>query len=199
MVNGRGLRRILLGPAGVHLVATAGAAAGFGVLLALIGSLLSPVTVSVKGHVFVAALMLGTLTFAYALRDFGLVRVPYPTSHRQVPREWFGRYSHRVTALYWGLGLGVGVTTMVPSGSLYVVLLWILVFGDPARGAALMLIYGFTRGLPPVISAWRLDWGSSPQFARLMGATRPLIAHCAGVVMATVAGILLTASVRGMV
>jgi hypothetical protein len=196
MVNGRKLRKIVVGPAGVHLLATTLGAAGFGYLLGFVGSQVSVLEPSAGNRSTFAVLVIGLMCLTYALRELGLVRIPLPQFRRQVPRQWFGRFPHRLTALYWGLGLGAGVGTMVASSAFAIVVIWIFAFGSPVRGLSVMALFGFTRGIPPIVSAWRLNWRKSVEFARVMGSLRPLIGHLNGVIMAATGSILTYLSVR---
>jgi zinc transporter ZupT len=196
IVNGRGLKKILAGPAGVHLFATTVSSATFGYLIASLGKLLHVLEPSDGSRTAFAALSIGLLCSMYALRELGILRIPLPQFRRQVPRQWFGRFPHRVTALYWGIGLGVGIGTMIASSAFLILLIWVFAFGSPVRALIVMALFGFTRGLPPIIGAWRLNWQKPLEFARRVGALRPLVGHLNGLILATTGSILTYLSIR---
>jgi hypothetical protein len=131
----------------LHLGGALVGAAAAGMVLGLLGWAIQSLAHTSPAVIVAAA---GTVALAYSLRELGLADVPMPQFHRQVPTSWRYRYPPNVAALLYGVGLGTGVATFVRVATLYVVLIWIVLVGDPVFGALAMLPFGAMRGLPIV-------------------------------------------------
>lgn len=88
------------------------------------------------------------------LRDGGIVRLPYPQRHWQIPAHWVGGRGV-LPAMTWATLLGIGLLTFLPYASFFIgptVALW---SGNPALGAMLGLAYGVGRALPTLTALAR--------------------------------------------
>ncbi len=79
--------------------------------------------------------------------------VPVVSSRAQVPEAWSVIMSPAQYAFAYGVGLGLGVVTRVPSWSLYLLLGFLLV-GDPTAALVAAPLYGLARGLPVIAASW---------------------------------------------
>lgn len=137
---------------------TAGCALG-GMALALPGALVGralPAATALR----VAAL--AVVWLAAALLDLGGVVPPGP--HRQVDERWLGEYRGWVVGAGFGLQLGAGAVTIVPTFGVYAVALSAAVMPSAAAALAVGAGYGLARALP-VLAAARVR---GPQALRVM-------------------------------
>jgi hypothetical protein len=125
-----------------------------GTVFGLVGSIMRLVA---QPGVAVVLAGVGAVALIYSLRELGLADVPMPQFHRQVPTSWRYRYRPNVAAVLYGVGLGVGVATFVRVATLYVVLTWIVLVGDPVLGGLALSAFGALRGLPIVWFGQRLN------------------------------------------
>ena len=86
----------------------------------------------------------------YAAREFELCRLPMPQSLWQVPRRWQNLMSARSTSLIYGVALGLGVLTRIPTSTFYIVLVWVVIAGNHQVGFAVLGIYGIGRAVPVI-------------------------------------------------
>jgi hypothetical protein len=96
----------------------------------LLAGLLQPLPHALRVGALVA------VTVAVAGQELGLLRLRLPSAHRQVPREVFdnGPYA---SALQFGVELGTGVRTYLPSAVPYALLAAVLLL-QPSFPAALL-------------------------------------------------------------
>ena len=92
---------------------------------------------------------IAALSLLFADQHFGFIRVPFPEVRRTVPSRWGHTGSRGI--LLWGLTNGLGFLTHVWFLGYYVVLLLVLLVGDPIFGAAVGLVYGISRSLPLLV------------------------------------------------
>lgn len=94
---------------------------------------------------------LAILILSFAI-DARILRIRVPSPKRQVPERWRQIFKPHLTAFFYGVGLGTGVTTRVYFAITYAVfLVAALVLAVPGAlgvGAA----YGFARGISPWIA-----------------------------------------------
>jgi hypothetical protein len=88
-----------------------------------------------------------------AIREIGVVNVPLPQSHWQVRRTWARELRPQVAALLYGLILGLGVFTRIPTGVFYALVIWMAVLADARFGALAFTLVGFGRALPLMVLA----------------------------------------------
>jgi hypothetical protein len=124
----------------------AGSVAGGAVVFACLGSF---------GSVVVGGLpplgrwgIIGLVGIVLAAREFGLIRLPLPTVHRSVPPSWWIQRGAIRGAFAYGFVLGMGVTTVIPFGSFYLIAGCAFLAGDPLYSLGLGVAYGAARAFP---------------------------------------------------
>ena len=78
-------------------------------------------------------------------RDIGVVSFPLPENRRLVPQEVFHR-GRELGALRFGIEMGTGVRTYVPSTTPYVLCVALIVFAPGFVGGVLPAALGFAAG-----------------------------------------------------
>jgi len=173
-----------------YVLASTLAAGALGALLGGAGALvdLGP------GGTAAAVLALAALALAF---DLGLGGLRLPTVHRQVDKDWLGRYRGWVVGAGFGAQLGLGVITIVNTAAVYLTLALALLTGSVAAGATVGATFGAVRALvilvvPPVrrpeqlrlalrrMQAWRVPserLGIAVQAAVVVAAGAVAIAH----------------------
>jgi hypothetical protein len=114
------------------------------VTLMVIGSL---VRVPFPGWARVA--LVAAALVAVTLRDFGVVKFRLPENRRLVPDTVF-RLGRFLGPFQFGLEMGTGIRTYVPSGLPYVVAIAIALLASPWAGVAAGLGFGLGRSLMTV-------------------------------------------------
>lgn len=122
-----------------------------GTVISLIGLAvrLPEISSSVTAILFVILLVHAVL----ALREIGLMNVRLPQSHWQVRRVWARNLDPRIAALLYGLILGFGVFTRIPTGLFYALVIWVASCGDARFGALVFLLVGLGRAIPVMVLA----------------------------------------------
>lgn len=113
-------------------------AAGLGLALGLIGSLLG------ARHAVLAAAGLALIA---AAREAGLVRFPLPQARRQVPERWRFELPLPVWATGYGAGLGAGFFTYQPVSTFWVACAGALALARPIPAAICLSLYGAGRAV----------------------------------------------------
>jgi cytochrome c biogenesis protein CcdA len=85
------------------------------------------------------------------LHHFGILRIPMPQAHRQVPRYWMVRWPLAWVAVGYGIQLGSAVATRITNFATYAALIAAISTGSPSGGALTMTAFGVTRALPAVL------------------------------------------------
>lgn len=151
IVYGAGTRRAY-GAVVAHSMGLLAGAAALGILLWFVysGFLASTSLATVAAVVPIVAT-------AYGLHHLGIIRLPIPTLHNQVPARWRASRRPRLVALVYGLGLGVGILTHVRSATFYFACLMAMIVGDPFLAIGVMAAYGLGRLLPLASYALRAE------------------------------------------
>ncbi|MGI8806531.1 MAG: sulfite exporter TauE/SafE family protein [Acidimicrobiales bacterium] len=123
-----------------YVVGSTVAAALLGALLGGLGGLL-PLG---PGSVAVVVGVLATSALAF---DLGLGGLRLPTVHRQVDKDWLGRYRGWVVGAGFGVQLGLGVVTIVNTAAVYLALALSLLTGSVVAGAVVGATFGLVRAL----------------------------------------------------
>ncbi len=150
---------------------------GGGLVGAAAGLLGAPLVPRVPATIVAATL--AAVAAAGVVLDTSGRRVP--SWRRQVDERWLTTYRGWVYGAGFGLQLGAGVVTIVPSTLTYVVLAAAVLTGDAGAGAAIGAAFGVTRALP-VLAAGR---ARTPEALRSLH--RRTVARGARVARATVA------------
>jgi pimeloyl-ACP methyl ester carboxylesterase len=89
-----------------HLVGSSMGGAVIGSALGLIGLPLALHVGEKRG------LIIGSVALIFALGEFGILKVPRPQRHKQVPAGWRVRFPPEIVAGMYGAILGTGVMTL---------------------------------------------------------------------------------------
>lgn len=114
-----------------------------GGLLGLVGRTLPPPTAW-------AAVVLALLCLFGAVLDARLLGARLPTLRRQVNEDWLDTYRGWVIGLGFGVQLGLGITTIVTTSTVYLTLAAALLSGSWPAGALIGAVFGVVRALPQV-------------------------------------------------
>ncbi len=133
------------------------------------------------------------VALVYLVRE--VTRWPIPTFDRgvQVPEWWRSFFSPPISALLYGLGLGIAFATFLSFGTFVVVAVAALVSGDPLIGAAICAPFGLARGLSVAVSARARDEEEVDRLAARLSEVGSTAAPRAvnAVMEATIAGVAL--------
>jgi hypothetical protein len=119
-------------------VGLVGGALPVATLVWLAGGLLTPVPLNVL------RLVLGVAVVTLLLRDIGVVRLRLPENHRQVPQSVLGKPG-LMPAIRFGLELGTGVRTYIPTTPPYMLALALFLLPVSVSAAAVAAV-GFAAG-----------------------------------------------------
>lgn len=139
------------------------------------------------------AVALGVMALAAGGAAMAGRSVPVLSSDAQVPEAWSVTMSPAQYAFAYGVGLGLGVVTRVPSWSLYLLLGFLLLVGEPTAALVAAPLYGLARGLPVIAASW-LD-RPSPEIVGAIERLRPLAFRVDGLITALIGAALVVQSV----
>ena len=97
--------------------------------------------------------VLAVLALLAALREWGVLRVPVPGAHRQVPERWRREWPLGAWSLAYGAGLGAGIFTHQVVATFWVACAGAVAIGDPAWSAACLALFGAGRALMVALPA----------------------------------------------
>ena len=156
----------------LHALGATLAAGLFGLVLGSLGLLLA----QVLGAEVRLALIAG-IAILYFAREALRLPIPIPDRHRQVPEWWRTFFSPPVTALLYGIGLGIGFFTYLLFGTFVAVSAAALLIGDPLIGVMLCAPFGLARGLSVIAAARGLD--PVDELARIGAGSWPRLVNAA--------------------
>jgi hypothetical protein len=149
----------------LYVAASTASGAFAGYLVGAAGLLFAPEPEVIKLVLGLAALTLGLLELAP-----GLPRLPSLGS--SVPASWWTRFGPTLGASAYGAVLGIGISTIVPYASFYLLPVAAFLLG-PAHGALIGASYGLARSLPVPLASLAIargadastagDWALGPQ------------------------------------
>jgi hypothetical protein len=119
-----------------------------------------------------------------------LGRFPFLAWPRQLPQRWIVRSRPTRTTLRFASAWGLAFTTPIRSGSLLVLPMLVIAYGDPIFAAGAFGLMGFVRASPTAFAA------RQPLDDRLAGFSawhRPLVGALDALLIAAVAGVSLKA------
>ena len=129
--------------AGAHIVGSALGGAAVGAVAGALGwALLAPVDGPTAWALALTLVAVAAFVAIAADRWWGV-----PTIHRQVDERWIGAYRGWVYGAGYGLQLGAGVVTIVPSAITYAAIGAAAATGSPVAGALVGTAFGAARGL----------------------------------------------------
>lgn len=140
-------RRHALALSARHLAGTVLAAAATGVIAGMIGSYASAATLLGPHWTALSVAVAAAVALAVDLR---VLRTPYLYCRRQVQSIWWREGHEERAAFLWGIQLGIGPLTYLPSCSYYV-LVWIAALLGPVLGGFVLGLYGLARGIHPAL------------------------------------------------
>lgn len=174
--------------AGVYTVASVVAGGATGLAFGGVGqalSLLWPVSQPVRLGLLAALVLVG------ALFDAKVIRRPLPTWHRQVDERWLTTYRGWVYGAGFGLQLGTGIVTIVPSAVTYAALGAALLSASWQSGLVIGLVFGAVRSVPLLLTARLRTAPALYRATQRVTAAEPLANR---ITVAAQAGVALTAA-----
>jgi sulfite exporter TauE/SafE len=161
-------------------VAALGTAAALGALLGAAGATLP------RRWMLIAAVLVAVLA---GLREAGILRFGVPALRRQVPERWRRERPLAFWSAGYGVILGAGFGTFLPTATFWAACLGALALGDPLAGAGCLAAFGLGRGLM-IVGA-----GSDP--IRRLGGTHRLVRPVNTLTLALCAALLLPTAAFG--
>lgn len=160
-------------------------ALGTGALLGLLGSILLPTPLGWP--------VVSILAAWGALAELRLVPMPHPQSTRQVPHRWI-HFSPWMMGLFFGLGLGPGVTTRIVTSAFYIVVLGAAATSTVVTGAAILGSYAAGRWLALILFTARPSYSQDKTRVDIMRvlAWRSALRIVIGLILASCAGIFIS-------
>lgn len=122
---------------GLFAVGALGSSATVGLTVSALGTRLPTVSVGVAAAVVAATAVI------LAATDLGFLGMQTPTLRRQTEPVWWRTYGPLRASLFWGVDLGLGVTTIRITSLFWTTLVAIALLGDPSTGGSLFSLYGF--------------------------------------------------------
>jgi len=136
--------------------------------------------------------LISFLAFAYSLHEFGFITLPHPQIKQQVPEHWRRRFHPYITAALFGILLGTGFTTFIPTATYYIIGLVALVHRSPFLGALIFAIYGLTRSsLLWPLSRLATNFEMVELLTNYMDLTKPIMRQFNGFALAILSAFLI--------
>ena len=129
-----------------HLVGAVVGGVVMGLAFSGLGSLADRI-VGFSASTFAIGIVAAAAALAAVLEQ-GPLAVAVPTMHRQVDERWLDIYRGWVYGGGYGLQLGFGLVTVVPTWATPAMLLAMLLTGSVIDGAIIGGVYGLLRGAP---------------------------------------------------
>ncbi len=146
----------------------------------LIGALATSLVVYFLGHLIGGppGVLVAAVAFFCAGIGAGVLPNLLPNSSWRIPQAW-ARWGQAWYAMAFGMALGIGFLTAIPSVGFYVLILGALTLNSIEAVAAVFLAYGFARALPiPLVAIaaalHRPPDNSTEQVRRLANLALPL-------------------------
>ncbi len=181
----------------LHFVGNMLGAIVMGSLFGIVGQLIVP---GIGGPGLWISAAVAPIALMYSFAEADLIRLPHPQRDRQVPEIWRHKLHPQLTALLYGLALGMGLTTRIITRSLYIVVLGILACGNIVQAALTFSLFGLGRALPVAVIGWQIHSAVTgeqihPILERIMG-YRERVLFLNAFTLAIVGGYWLTGLVR---
>jgi hypothetical protein len=168
-----------------------------GALVGLVAGTLGWALAAAVGTPSTAAVVavLAVLAAGAVLIDRDVLRVSLPSWHRQVDETWLTRYRGWVYGAGFGLQLGAGVLTRIPSAASHLVLVAAAATGSPGGGALVGVTFGAVRAAPLLLAGRHRDPARLNAFHRRMEAAAPVADRATSAAVAVAAAALVTTAV----
>lgn len=157
-----------------HAAGSISGAAIFGLVIGVIGMLLKD-NIALPGHQQTLVLLIGVIALLYAGHEFEFFRLPAPQSGWQVPERWKSDLPAGWSSFLYGVGLGPGLFTAIPSTTFYVVIAWVLVSASPWFGVLCFAIYGAGRAAPILLMFYLSEKKDAFPLSQQVSVWRPII------------------------
>jgi hypothetical protein len=144
-----------------------------------------------------ALAILAALAVLAVLLDRGVLPWRTPAWQRQVDETWLTTYRGWVYGAGFGLQLGAGVLTRVPTAAVHLVLAVALATASVTSGALIGLTFGAVRALPILLAGRHRDPARLNAFHQRMDAAAPTADRVTTAVVALAAAVLATTAVAG--
>lgn len=139
-------------------------------------------------------LLIGFAAFGYSLHEMHILALPHPQRRRQVSKDWRLRFHPYITAGLFGLLLGAGFTTFIPTASYYFIWLPAILYGSPVLAVILFGIYGASRAsLLWPFCQWAASFELMRRLGRQIDLTKPIMRQVNGFALAMLAAYLISA------
>jgi hypothetical protein len=161
-------------------VAAVGTAAALGAVLGAAGATLP------RRWMLIAAVLVAVLA---ALREAGILRFGVPALRRQVPEHWRRERPLAFWSSGYGVILGAGFGTFLPTATFWAACVGAVALGDPMAAAGCLAAFGLGRGLMIV--------GAASDPIRRLGGTHRLVRPVNTLTLVLCAGLLLPAAAFG--
>lgn len=172
--------------AGIYTIGSVIGAVSVGTFLGMAGMLI-PATGSAIGAA-VAIL----IAFLYSLHELKLLSLPYAERKKQVPLSWRTAFHPYISSGLYGLVLGAGVATFIPTATFHVFILAAVLSGSLGYSILLFSIFGITRALPVWLAGkTAVDAESVEVLGALVSLTKPILHQFNGALLAAYAAFLL--------
>ena len=174
--------------ASAYTLASVAAGAATGLVLGAVGQALISLW-NIPAPAPLAVLAVAVLVGA--LFDAKVIRRPLPTWHRQVDERWLTTYRGWVYGAGFGLQLGTGIVTIVPSAVTYAALAAALLTGSWQGGLLVGLVFGAVRTVPLLLTGRLRTADALYRVTQRVAAAEPLanrITIAGQTVVAVVAG-----------
>jgi hypothetical protein len=162
------------------------------------GALIGAVGVLAAGAVDAAwaVTVWSLIALLYGLSELGALRMPTPMRRRQLPRHLRRGEEPWKVAFVFGTLIGPGFLIFIRSSAYYLLVLGLLLVGDPLLGAALFATVSLGRCLPSLLAMLHLrSGGSLPGFLSLMCVVDRRVQVLTGAGLVGLAAFAVTASV----
>jgi cytochrome c biogenesis protein CcdA len=111
-------------------------------------------------------------------------------------RDWARDLHPKVASLLYGLILGFGVFTRIPTGVFYALLIWIATRGDARFGALAFSLVGLGRALPLIVLAKATtNADQARRWSAVLQRWLPVVRMVNALVLAGAAGWILAAAI----
>jgi hypothetical protein len=178
---------------GAYLVASTVGGALVGALAGGLGHLVVALLGAPSTAVVVATL--SVLALLAVAVDRGLLRVRLPAWQRQVDETWLTSYRGWVYGAGFGLQLGAGVLTRIPTATVYLVLAAAAATGSLAAGTLVGASFGGVRALPILLAGRHRDPARLNAFHQRMDAAASAADRATSAVVVVATAVLATATV----
>lgn len=174
---------------GLTLAAYVIGSAGGGLALGALAGAAGALVVGARGPAAPALAAAAGVTGAVALLEL-TGHSPLPGPRRQVDEDWLTRYRGWVYGLGFGMQLGAGVTTIVTTATVYLMVGLAVLTGSMVHAATIGVAFGLLRALPVLAVAGVESPSQLRMVQRRIVNSAPWVRQISVVVLFVLAGVL---------